>query len=113
MAHLECQEPTLHTEIGADVLVYGPGKFVVKLPCLEGEQHGEDRDYARHRDQIWVHILPNVSRFGNIVFGRQLLDCSLDLIVLNGSVDKHATIVRGEAKDLNRVLKSQGVVNQN
>lgn len=55
---LECQVTTLHSKIGADVLVYRPRKLIIQLPCNDRHCNRKDPNDARHSNQERLDINP-------------------------------------------------------
>jgi len=94
------------------VLIDGPGKFIIELPGNEGHDNGEESDNTWNGEQVWMHVIPDICFLVHVVQTLQGMDCLVDLIVLNGSIDKHAKIIDAKPDDLDGIFKSQGVVDE-
>lgn len=91
---LERQETTFHPKVCADVFVNRPGEFIVQLPGLKSHYHRKERNNARYREQVWPDNRPDRVTGGDISMCKEPVDRLLNLIVLNGCVNKHATVVQ-------------------
>lgn len=111
-AYLECKESTLHAHIGTDVLIYGPSKFTVEFPSNECQHKREESDKDGNREQIRLNGGPNFGSWLDVVTTIQVDDSVVDLIVLNGSVDEHSTVVHTQSNNLNSVFEAQRIPDQ-
>ncbi len=107
MGYLVCQIAPLQSQVGADVLVDGPGKLVVELPGDEAKSQGCDGHEHRDGDEHGLDGEPEVG--GDEVLVVEDLCGVSDLVVLDGGVDHDADVVDDEADDLDGVLQAQGV----
>ena len=109
LSYLISQVSFLHPEIGADVLVDGPGKFVVQLACNERHDDCSDEENARNRNfdgndlDVYVFIdRLNVQYADGVGYLPRF--CS--------AKDHQAKVAHAEANDLNRISHSQGIPNK-
>lgn len=91
-SYLECQETTLHSEVCADMLVDCPRKLIVQFPRLERHYKAEERDDARNCQKIWPDCGPD-RIIRQDVYRNQTVDSFFDLVILNGRINEHATVV--------------------
>lgn len=101
---LEDEVAALHAQIGGDVLVDGPREFVVEFPRDEGQTDGSEAENGGDGDEIWSSTVPDVAT----LFGEAHGDVR-DLFHLDCAVDEQADVVDDETDDLNGVLQSQAV----
>lgn len=97
----------LHSQVGRDSLVDGPGKLIVQFPGAAGQENGADCQNDRYGDQERLGIGPDVLA-DEIIFG-QLEDGVSDLIHLNGAVDEKTAVVHDQPNDLNGIFHAQGI----
>lgn len=83
--YLECQIAPLHLQIRADVLINGPGEFVVQFPRNDRHQHRDQPDDTRNSNQKRPFLIPN--GFIDEILGAKLCNGFVDLIHLHRSVD--------------------------
>jgi hypothetical protein len=107
VAYLVGEVTPLQAQISADMLVDGPCKLVVQLPCFKSKENGRKCHQAGQGNEHGPDILPKLA--GDKTALAQLIGGLLDLVVLDGSVDENADVVDDEADDLNGVLQAQGV----
>ena len=93
---------TLHSQVGRDALVDGPGKFVVKFPGACGKEDRADRENAGNSDQEWLGVGPYV--LADIIVLGQAQNGVSDLVHLNGAVDEQANIVHNQSDNLDGVF---------
>jgi hypothetical protein len=110
VAYLVGEITPLQAQISADVLVDGPCKLVVQLPCFKGKEDGRKCHQAGQGNEHGPDILPKLARDKAAL--AQLIGGIFDLVVLDRSVDENADVINDEADDLNRVLQAQGVPHQ-
>jgi hypothetical protein len=110
VAYLVGEITPLQAQISADVLVDGPCKLVVQLPCFKGKEDGRKCHQAGQGNKHGPDILPKLARDKAAL--AQLIGGIFDLVVLDRSVDENADVINDEADDLNRVLQAQGVPHQ-
>ncbi len=60
IVYLICQISTLHFQVGTNMLVDGPRKFVVQFSSHKGHGNRAHRNHARNRDQERVDLVPHV-----------------------------------------------------
>ena len=89
------------------MLVNGPCKLVVQLPCFEGEDDGSDSHQNRQSDEHGLDVVPEV--LGNEAARVEVVGSVLDLIELDSGVDENTDVVENESDDLNGVLHAQGI----
>lgn len=95
---------SLQAQVGRDVLVNCPGKFVIQFPRDETECYRTQRKNAGHCDQERLNIMSK-ARF-NLSSLVQDLNGAINLVVLDGSVYKETQVVKTKSDDLNRVLEA-------
>jgi hypothetical protein len=95
---------TLQAQVGRDVFVDSPGKFVVQLPRHDTESYRTQRENAGYCNQERLHIMPKVEF--DLIGCVQNLDRTIDLIVLDCSVYEQTEVVETKSDDLNRVLEA-------
>jgi hypothetical protein len=110
VAYLVGEITPLQAQISTDVLVDGPCKLVVQLPCFKGKEDGRKCHQAGQGNEHGPDILPKLARDKAAL--AQLIGGIFDLVVLDRSVDENADVINDEADDLNRVLQAQGVPHQ-
>jgi hypothetical protein len=97
----------LQAQICADVLVDGPRKLVVQLPCFKGKEDRSERHQAGQGNEHGLYVDPELFVDESLLVQRV---CGIfDLVKLDGSVDENAHVVDDESDDLNGVLQPQGV----
>lgn len=102
--YLICKIPALHSQIGADMLVDRPCKFIVELPS---DNHHQDRAHgndARNDNQKRLRFPPHVYRDG--AFGHKHFDGVLDLLDLHRSVNQKTEVAHAQTDDLNGILEA-------
>lgn len=103
----------LEAQVCADLLVDGPGEFLVQFPGDEAEEGGAESDYAGHGDQVWPHRDPQIEVvFLDVVLLEEGGDGIADLVHLDGRVDQDCQVVGADADDLDGVLLVQRVVHE-
>lgn len=106
-AYLVGQVTPLQSQISTDVLVDGPRKFVVQLPCFKGKKDGGHSHQAGQGDQHRLDIGPEL-RFDESALV-QLVGGVPDLVELDRSIDENTDVVDDETNDLNGVLQAQSI----
>ena len=107
MTNLVCQITPLQAQVSADVLVNGPRKLVVQLPCLECKEHGRKGHQTRQGDEHGLDVFPE---FGiNKVALVQLISGVSDLVELDRGINEDTGVVDDETDDLNGVLQAQRI----
>ena len=96
----------LKPQIGADVFVDGPGKFIVKLPRYDTHQNGADGHDDGQSDCEGLDDCIEIRSQGlpATVF---FVDGIPNLIRLYRRLDEKADVVNAEPNNLNRVLELQ------
>ena len=84
---LKGQISSLHSQVGRDMLVNGPRKFVVELPGTNGKQRGADGQDTGYGNEKWLRLAPNGKI--NIPSCGQLKDG----LLLHGAVDEQTDII--------------------
>lgn len=85
--YLESQEASLHSEVGADVFVYCPCKFIVQFPGDETHDNREEGNDNGYRQQEWPNVFPDIIIRQNITFALESFDRPVDLIELDGRIN--------------------------
>lgn len=94
------------------MLVDCPRKLIIQLPCNNRHNRCEEPNDARNCNQVWSNVRPDRNAWPDPSFEAQSFNCLVDLVVLDGCINQHTNIVDAEPNDLNGVLQSKGVVNQ-
>jgi hypothetical protein len=123
MTYLELEVSLLHLQVGADMLVDSPCKFIVQLPAYDAHQHGRQSNDTGDRNQRRLNDGPNVpgnGRCGKPRIGRRpnpkLRQSGIrimNLVHLDSRVNKHRGIENTDTNDLDGVLQSKRIVTQN
>lgn len=117
--YLELEISLLHFQICTDMLVDGPCKFVIQLPTNNAHQHGRQGDYAGNCNQRRLNHWPDIfldTKIGRALSNTKLpqeIVCVVNLIHLDGGVDKQCSIENANAYDLNGVLQSKCIIAKN
>lgn len=110
MTDLVDQKPFLHAQIGADLLVDGPGEFAIQLPCYKGQEEGADTNNNGNSDQEGHDIGPVLR--SEEVQSHQAVGGIQDLIELDGSIYQNSQVHKYQANDLNSVLRGESIVDE-
>ena len=89
------------------MLVDGPCKLVVQLPCDEPEGDSSSRHENRHGDQHRLNVYPEI--LGNKRLLVKGVGSVLDLVELDGRVHHDSYVVNDKPNDLNSILQAQGI----
>ena len=101
---------SFHSQVGRDALVDGPGKFIVEFPGAAGQKSRSHSNDSGYGDQERLCVAPNLC-LDEVVL-RQLKHSVLDLRDLDRTVNKQANIVHDQANDLDSILHSQSIPDQ-
>jgi len=104
------QIPSLHAQVGANLLVDAPSEFFIQLPGQEGHADGAEADEAGQGNEVASNLVPE-DGVQEVVDGKGF-DCAMDLVDLDARVDENAKVHHTYADDLNRVLAPQSVVDE-
>ena len=95
---------SLQAQVGRDVFVDCPRKFVIQLPRHKTECYRTQCKNAGYCNQEWLDI---TSKAGfNLRSLVQDLNGAINLVVLDGSVYEKSQVVKTKSDDLNRVLEA-------
>ena len=89
------------------MLVDRPGKLVVQLPGDEGHEHRSDCEHAGYGDQERIGLAEEV-----LSRGLKRIESIAELVLLDRGVDQLGDVQQTYADDLDRVLETQGVDDQ-
>ena len=102
--NLKCKVSPLHSEVGRDMFVDRPGKFVIELPGhnrhQDGAQSENTGDCNEKRLDIPPYVLMSQARFPKILIGLP------DLVHLNCRINQQGAIEDTKTDNLNRVSQS-------
>lgn len=107
---LKCQISSLHSQVGTDVFVDCPSKFIVKLPSYDRQEGGPYRNNARDRNQEGFRVGPSIET--DLVACDEVVDRILNLIHLYGSVDEESKVEETKADYLNSVLEPESIIHK-
>jgi hypothetical protein len=107
---LKGQIPSLHAEVGRNVLVDGPCKFVVQLPRRNREEASTNSQNNGYGNEKWLRLAPNCK----VDIGGPCQDYNrlVNLLHLHGAVDEKTNIIHAQTDDLNSILETQSVPNE-
>lgn len=104
------------------MLIDFPGKFIVEFPADDTHDHTACCDKAWNCDQEGFDVWPDVfslefwyirpSLSGDPVFRFKSICGVVNLIHLNGSVDKKGKVENTNSDDLNRILQTKSIVTE-
>lgn len=103
---------TFHAKIGRDVLVNGPGEFIVKLPANYRQQDSTECEYAWNCNKKRFDSFPDsfLVHQSACALGLEVLVRFLDLILLNGGIDEQSDVEETESDNLNGVFQAKGII---
>lgn len=112
--NLVVQETLLHPVVGSYSLKNVPSKDLVELPGSEGHGNGTKAQDAGDGDQVRFYVDPHVVlRVLERAVVPQLTQRLFDLFDLDGSVNHQCEVGNAHANNLNGVLRSQRVPDNN
>lgn len=106
------EESLLHAIVGSNMLEDIPSKLLVELPSDEAVADGADTNDAGDGDQNALHVIPD-GQVLNGILGDQDIDSLADLIDLDGCIDHQSEVCDTNTNDLNCVLDTEGIPDQN
>jgi len=113
--NLEGEVTLLHAKVGTDMLVDAPCKLIVQLPADNAHENSRKCDHTRNSDEERSNGAPNVRLHKLLIcvlglIRRQGIIGIIDLVHLNGGIDEHRKVEDADTDDLDRVLKTEGIV---
>lgn len=114
--NLVVEEALLHAVISTNVLENVPSVFLVDLPGDKDHANGREGDNGRDGNQVRLDIAPEVSSSGVLLEGIVLpknIECLLNLVNLNGSVDHESQVGEADSDNLDSVLLAEGIPDDN
>lgn len=111
--NLVVEEALLHAVVGADLLQYVPGEFLVQLPRYVCERYRGDGDDTRDGDEEGSTPQPDVV-FAQVIgpdgtVRLEQINGISDLVDLQSRVGQQGRVAYAEADDLNGVFAAQSV----
>lgn len=104
------KEPLLHPVVGANGLENIPGKDLVELPGDEAHGNSAGRKDTGNGNEERPHIFPHILATTDQRAGRfHFLHSDLNLLDLDGGVDHDGEVGNAHADDLNGVLHTEGI----
>jgi hypothetical protein len=87
-----------------------PSELIIELPSDEGHQNAPDSHDTGNDDQEWLRLPPNLG-LDKILFV-ELVDCGVDLLNLDRSIDQQSHVTHAKTDDLDGVLHAQCIIDQ-
>ncbi len=98
------------------MLVNGPRKLIIEFPCNKCKAHCSNSNQDWDCNQVGLYLWPQQLTFNEVTWALLLVQIEhslLNLLDLYRRVDQHAKVIKTQSNDLNRILETQGIINEN